>query len=74
MRSKRTTNKGSKQKIRGPRMCGELRLKLFDPGNETFSIPMKYADVLRQSQTIRNTISVNLINVMWTEAKSVNLY
>ena len=81
LRSKRTTNKGSKQKIRGPRMCGEFinrlheepRLKLYDPGNESFSIPMKYADLLRQSQTIINTISDNIINVIWTEAKGVNL-
>ena len=33
------------------RRLEEHRLKLYDPGNETFPIPLKYVDAMRQTQT-----------------------
>ena len=40
----------------------ELRLKLYDPDNETFPIPLKYVDVMRQTQTSLNNVSEQIIN------------
>ena len=50
----------------------EARLKLYDPDNETFQIPLKYVGEIRQTQTRKNNVSGN-INDIWTEANGVNL-
>ena len=39
------------------------------PDHETFPIPLKYVDVMRQTQTSINNVSIDL----WTEAKGVTL-
>ena len=48
-------------------------LKLYDPDNETFPIPLKYVGVMRQTQTSINNVSEQIINDIWTEAKGVDL-
>ena len=70
----------AKQEIRGPRQKKsiyrhheELRLKLCDTDNETFPIPVKYADVKRQTQTSIKNVCENIINELWTEGKGVTL-
>ena len=35
----------------------EHRLTSYDPDNETYPIPLKYADVMRQTQTSINNVS-----------------
>ena len=47
-------------------------LKLYDPDNETFPIPVKYVDLMRQTQTSTNSVSEPIINDIWTEAKGIN--
>ena len=51
----------------------ELRLKFYDSDNETFPIPLKYVDVMRETQNNINNVSEHLINDLWTEAKRVTL-
>ena len=51
----------------------EPRLKFYDPDNETFSIPLKYVNVMRQTLTSTNHVSEHMINDLWTEAKGVTL-
>ena len=51
----------------------EPRLKLYDPENETCPIPLKYVGVTRQTQTSTNSVPVNIISDLWTEAKGVTL-
>ena len=62
-------------------MCGDFicrhheehRLKFYDPDNETFRIPFKGVDVMRQTQTSLDSFSEHIINGIRTEAKGVNL-
>ena len=51
----------------------ELRLKFYDPDNETFPIPLEYVDVMRQTQTNINHVSEHTINDSCFEAKGVTL-
>ena len=51
----------------------EPRLKLYGPVNETFPIPFKYVDVMRQTHTNVDHVSENVINDNWIETKNVNL-
>ena len=51
----------------------ELRLKLYGTENETFPIPLKYVDVMRQTHTSICNVSEHIINGLCTEAKEVNL-
>ena len=51
----------------------EPRLKYYDPLTETFPIPLRYVDVMRQTQTSINNVSEQIINDLWTEAKGVTL-
>ena len=51
----------------------ELRLKLYDPDHETFPIPLKYVDVMRQTQTSINNVSEHILNDKWTNANGVHL-
>ena len=39
-----------------------------------FPIPLKYVDVMRQTQTSFNNVSQNIIIDFWTEAKGVTLF
>ena len=70
LNSKTATKKGSKTEYSWSkngeflyRHHEEPRLKLYDPDNETFPIPLKYVEDL----------SEHVINDRWTEAKGVNL-
>ena len=45
----------------------ELRLKLYDTENDTFPIPLKYVDRVRQTQT--SIYNEHIINGLWPEAK-----
>ena len=54
-------------------MKKEPRLKLYDPDNETFPIPLKYVDVVRQTQTSINNVFEHVISDAWTEAQGVIL-
>ena len=40
----------------------EPRLKYYDPLTETFPIPLRYVDVMRQTQTSINKVSEQIIN------------
>ena len=51
----------------------EPRLKFYDSDDETFPIPLKYVDVMRQTQLCLNNVSENIINDLWTEATGVNI-
>ena len=80
LKPKKATKREPKQEIRGPRQRKfiyrhheDTRLKLCDTDNETFPIPVKYADVMRQTQTSIKNVCENIINELWTEAKGVTL-
>ena len=45
----------------------------YHPDDETFPIPLKYGDVMRQIQTSLNNVSQQVINDSWTDATGVNL-
>ena len=51
----------------------EPRLKFYDPDNETFPIPEKCVNVMRQTQTSTTSVSEHMINDSRTEAKRVTL-
>ena len=51
----------------------ELRLKFYDPDNETFPIPLKNVNVMRQTQTKKKNVSEHTINDTCFEAKGVTL-
>ena len=51
----------------------EPGLKRYDPDNETFLIPLKYVNVMRQTQATMKNVSENVIIDIWTEAKGVKL-
>ena len=51
----------------------EPRLKINDPDDETFTIPLTCVDVMRQTQTSMNKVSEHIVNDSWTEAKGVLL-
>ena len=40
-------------------MSGEFRLKLYHPDNETLTIPLKYVDLMSQTQTSINNVFDN---------------
>ena len=46
---------------------------LIETDNETFPIPLKYVDVMGQTQTSMNNVSEQNVNDIWTEAKGVIL-
>ena len=46
---------------------------LYDTDNETFPNPLKYVDVMRQTQMSIKKVSEHVINDICTEAKGVNL-
>ena len=48
-------------------------MTFYDPDNETFPIPLKDVDLMRQTQTRKNNVSENDINDLWAEAKGVLL-
>ena len=48
-------------------------VEAYDPDHKIFPIPLKYVDVMRQTQTSVNNVSENIINDLRTEAKGVNL-
>ena len=45
----------------------------FTAGDESFPIPLKYVDVMRQRQKSTNNVSEHATNEITTEAKGVNL-
>ena len=51
----------------------EPRIGLYEPEEETFPVPLKYTDVVRQTKIDDDSASENTINDFWTEAKDVNL-
>ena len=51
----------------------EPRVKLHDPENETFPVPLKYVDVMRQTHASTNNVSENIINDIWKRMVSIFL-
>ena len=51
-------------------LCG---MKNVDPNTETFPIPLKYVDVMRETQDEYKQCLRKIVNDMWTEATGVNL-
>ena len=47
------------------------RLKLHDPENETFPIPLKYVDVMRQTQT---SIILNQLSMIHGPKRRVSIF
>ena len=45
----------------------------IEPEEETFPVPLKHTDVVRQTKIDDDSASENTINDFWTEAKDVNL-
>ena len=52
----------------------EHRLKLYDPDNETFPIPLKYVDVMRQTQTSIKRCSLNLSSMIYVPERRVSIF
>ena len=78
LKPKKATKREPKQEIRVPRQRKFIyrhheELKLCDTDNETFPILVKYADVMRQTQTSIKNVCENIINELWTGAGGVTL-
>ena len=51
----------------------ERRLKFYDPDNETFPIPLIYFNVMRQTQTKKINMSLNILSVIHVSKRRVSL-
>ena len=52
----------------------EVRLKLHDPENETFTIPLKHVDVMKQIQNSINSVSGNIVNDVHGPKRRVSIF
>ena len=52
----------------------EHRLKPYDPDNETFPIPLKYVDVMRQTQTSIKRCSLNMSSMIHGPERRVSIF
>ena len=51
----------------------EPRTPLYAPDDDACPIPLKHADVMRQTKTDIDSIAEHVINDVWTEDRNVNL-
>ena len=49
------------------------RSKLYIPNEETFLIPLKYVDVMRQTRTSKDNASEHTLNGYWHEGSDLAL-